>query len=283
MSGAAFEWKFAGVSVIGKQHEDAGGRCEDAWSFARAEGQAVLSVCVSDGAGSARMGYLGAEITCEVASSWLAENFETCLTQSEEETRVQLSSVIRQAIGDAASEESLPLKSFACTLILLAVCADRRWIAAHLGDGAIVAIVNDAAKALSVPQKGEFANETFFITDDDASQNICILKMESAEDTSANAFFLFTDGLEASLVNRHTKQVAPVLSKMGTWLSHYTEAEVAQGLEEQITKVFRERTSDDCTIAVVTAVPLSTHLPSIHDGPCESSPEHAESTEDQES
>lgn len=278
MSGVAVEWKLAGVSVIGKQHEDAGGRCEDAWSFARAEAQAVLSVCVSDGAGSARMGYLGAEITCKVASSWLAENFEMCLIQPQEETRVQLSDVIRQAICNAASEQTLPLKSFACTIIALAVCEDGRWFAAHLGDGAIVAIINDAAEALSVPQKGEFANETFFVTDDDASQNICILKADSTENTSATSFFLFTDGLEASLVNRHTKQVAPVLCKMGTWLNHYTEAEVTQGLEEQVTKVFRERTSDDCTIAVLAAVPLS-----IDNGPCEASSEPAESTEDQES
>ena len=248
-------WKLAGASVIGSQHRDSGGRCEDAWSSVRrkcSDCQEILSVCVCDGAGSTSHGWLGARVSSRVLSSWLADNFDSVFANSAEDNRWAICSVAKRAIRCLAGKAELLLRDYACTVVAIAANTDGRWIAVHLGDGAIIGRFQDGLRPISFPRKGEFANETFFITDEDAAENLEVkLSVECDTVTAATAFALFTDGVEVTLVNRHTRQVAPALAHMLDWLVGHAEDEVSQDLEEQLKSVFQQRTGDDCTLAMM--------------------------------
>ena len=250
----ASRWKVAGASVIGKQHEQAGGRCEDAWSSARrvlTNGHEALAVCVSDGAGSAANGWAGAQMTSRVLANWLVENIEMIFSVVAKDRKRLIVSRSKRVLRRAAVSSGAALKSYACTIVAALTTTDGRWLTAHLGDGAIVGAFGGALRAVSVPRKGEFANETFFVTDNDATESIDIQSGGTDDPSpSPTAFALFTDGVEGSLVNRRTGEISPVLANMFDWLVNNPESEVAAALEQNLNQVFRERTGDDCSLAV---------------------------------
>jgi serine/threonine protein phosphatase PrpC len=238
------------------QHENAGGRCEDAWHIARRVvaglDQEVVAACVCDGAGSASRGWLGASLVSKLVSSWLVENFVTVLKLSKNDASHEIVAVAKRHLRRLASKSRVQFREFACTTVAVAVAQDGRWISVHLGDGGIVGQFDNGLKAVCVPKKGEFANETFFITDDDAATNIDIqFSSQSNGATSPCGFALFTDGVEASLVNRRSKQVAPALATILGWLQENPEEEVSKAIEKNLTDMFRRKTGDDCTLALL--------------------------------
>jgi len=247
-------WKVAGASVIGKQHEQAGGRCEDAWSSVRRAlpcGHEALAVCVSDGAGSAESGWTGAQIVSRVLANWLVDNMEEVFGGVADDRKRVIASTLKRVLRRAASGSGAALKSYACTIVATLTTTDGRWLAVHLGDGAIVGSFGGSLRIVSAPRKGEFANETFFVTDNDAIESIDIQSGEAGDPTPPpEAFALFTDGVEGSLVNRHTGAVSKVLAEMFSWLMSNPETEVAAALECNLAQVFRDRTGDDCTLAI---------------------------------
>lgn len=252
----ASRWKVAGASVIGKQHEQAGGRCEDAWSSSRralASGHEALAVCVSDGAGSAENGWAGAQMTSRVLANWLVDNIEKVFGEDAADRKRLIASTLKRILRRAAASSGAALKSYACTIVAVLTTTDSRWLTVHLGDGAIVGSFGGALRAVSVPRKGEFANETFFVTDSDAIESIDIQSGEIMAGNSSPppcAFALFTDGVEGSLVNRRTGEVSKAFGGMFDRLLKDSETEVAAALEYTLTHVFRERTGDDCSLAI---------------------------------
>jgi len=249
-------WRVAAASVIGKQHEDAGGRCEDAWYITRrvvpGVDQEVVATCVCDGAGSASRGWLGAALVSKLVSSWLVANFVRMQEMSKEDVGHEVVATAKRSLRRLAAKEHINLREFACTIVAVAVAQDGRWVAIHLGDGGIIGQFSTGLKPVSVPKKGEFANETFFVTDDDAATNIDIqMSSSTAEPTSPSGFALFSDGVEASLVNRRSMEVAPVLATMLGWLIENSEEEVTEAIEANLKTVFRQKTGDDCTLALL--------------------------------
>jgi len=250
----ASRWKVAGASVIGKQHEQAGGRCEDAWSSARRAllgGHEALAVCVSDGAGSAANGWAGAQMASRVLATWLVDNIEKVFGGVADDRKRVIASTLKRVLRRAADRSGAALKSYACTIVAVLATTDGRWLTVHLGDGAIVGSFGGTLRAVSVPRKGEFANETYFVTDNDAIESIDIQGGDACDSTPPpSAFALFTDGVEGSLVNRRTAEVSRVLADMFDWLVDNPETEVAAALERNLSQVFRERTGDDCSLAI---------------------------------
>ena len=254
------QWKIAGSSVIGRQHEDAGGRCEDAWSSSRRAmpcGQDALAVCVSDGAGSAANGWIGAQMTSKVLANWLAENVEKMFECDHDDRKWSIAATLKRILRRAAERSGAEIKSYACTVVAVLVVTDGRWLTVHLGDGAVIGKVDGELKALSLPRKGEFANETFFVTDNDAAESLDIqVSSEYESANSVTAFALFTDGVESSLVNRRTGEVSRVLGDMFGWLGSNSEQDVSAALESNLLQVFRQRTGDDCSLALVVHEPI---------------------------
>jgi hypothetical protein len=91
--------------------------------------------------------------------------------------------------AQAKSHEGDP-RDYACTLVFI-VAGAQQTICGQIGDGAI--IVNDGA-SLDValwPDTGEYANQTFFVTQDDSHLRLQVKQYGPIQD-----FVLFSDGLQ---------------------------------------------------------------------------------------
>jgi hypothetical protein len=125
----------------------------------------TLVAVVSDGAGSASFGRQGAALTCRTISE-RARRYFTCSGEfpAEEEVWPWICQV-RERIDRAAAARGLARREFSCTLI--AVFANSLGtMVLHIGDGAAVARMDEDWSAMSWPAHGEYAAQTFFITDD---------------------------------------------------------------------------------------------------------------------
>jgi hypothetical protein len=115
-------------------------------------------------------------------------------------------------------------------------------------------------RTVSAPRKGEHANQTFFVTEDDAPDNLRVVRGDRTGNVGAAlGFALFTDGIEGSLVDRREGKVAPALRGMFGWLRGNPESEVSDALRCNLEDVFRPRSQsgDDCTLVLVVEHVLS--------------------------
>jgi hypothetical protein len=196
-----------------------------------------------------------------VLANWLVNNTEKVFGGVADDRKRVISSALKRVLRRAASGSGAALKSYACTVVATLTVTDGRWLTVHLGDGGIVGSFGGALRIVSAPRKGEFANETFFVTDNDAVESIDIQSGEAGDPTPPpEAFALFTDGVEGSLVNRRTGEVSRVLATMFDWLVNNPEADVAAALETNLKDVFRERSGDDCSLAITVQQPHPTDM-----------------------
>lgn len=249
------QWRCAGASVIGVQHERNGGKCEDAWSCYRISTSIpeVLAVCVCDGAGSAPRGWEGANAISRLAAEWLAANFDWAFAAADETLKAAVFSSIKDGLHVLASDSGTALEDYACTMVALTLASDGRWFVLHLGDGSVIGQLGDEIKVISPPMKGEFVNETYFVTDGDAVANTAVVRSsDPLNDAPPRGFAIFTDGIESSLLNRHNYQVAmPVIRQMFGWLRENPEPQVTEALQINLKEVFRSKSGDDCTLVLV--------------------------------
>ena len=126
-----------------------------------------MVAAVADGASSAALGEVGARIAAWTAAATV------CLSQQrapwpedEDAWRLCLTEAIttaRVAVAAEAIARQVPIREFATTLILV-VATSALVAVMQVGDGAVVVgDGNDNLVSLTVPQGGEYANETTFL------------------------------------------------------------------------------------------------------------------------
>lgn len=244
-------WRCVGACLRGRQHAHLGGRCEDAWAMRRFVNGTGLAVCISDGAGTAPWGYLGARLVCRFAVRWLEENRDRAFSLPLPHLRCAFSRYLRAWLSRLADKKQAPMQDFACTVAALLVDSERGWVVFHVGDGAVVGLLNQMTGVVSLPMKGEFANQTVFLTDEDAPQSLAVYRGDLPSGDDAYGFLLFTDGLEGSLVNRRTGEVANAATKLIRWLHTHDETTIRLLIENSLQNLFCHLTDDDCTIVIL--------------------------------
>tara|TARA_Y100000991_G_scaffold215389_1_gene205644 strand:- start:2159 stop:2902 length:744 start_codon:yes stop_codon:yes gene_type:complete len=156
---------------------------------------AVIVVC--DGAGSKTFGGVGSNYLCRVIIRYLR------LTKPSDhaifrKTIERAIDSFRRIIERLCRQKNLKvtLEDFACTMMVCfrQMCPDRTLnYCAHLGDGAIFYLDSafESAEFVSLPENGEYANQTYFVTD----KNWCDhLRIPSLPDGAFN-LILMTDGV----------------------------------------------------------------------------------------
>ncbi|MDQ4078059.1 MAG: protein phosphatase 2C domain-containing protein [Chloroflexota bacterium] len=159
-------WRIVGASVQGTSHQRADLPCQDAYSIQVVEDETLL-IAVADGAGSAPCAEEGAQHAVEQAMAAMRSVLKVPTPDTEEAWITGLTGVFeqaRQALQELAHRQDRPLSQFATTLLCTMVT--EQWlIAGQIGDGVIVAHTGDDALFTVVePQRGEYANETRFLT-----------------------------------------------------------------------------------------------------------------------
>ena len=183
-------WTWALASARGTSHEATRDPCQDASFCCTPSGKpSTLIGVVSDGAGSAACGGLGARVVVRTLVTQIRELLARGGELDDEALRTVLDAA-RDRIAHVAATRQLAPRDFAATVIA-AIANSAGTTVLHIGDGSAVAEDRDGAwHALSWPAHGEYASTTYFVTDDAPQLRITRSELPS------RTLVLFTDGLE---------------------------------------------------------------------------------------
>lgn len=250
------QWKFAGASVIGTSHESKGKECEDSWGGVISKTGEILCLCVADGAGTAIHARIGATKTTKWLPKRLTNDFDVIFASNDESLRTLICTELQNHLRRVAKRRGHDLCDYACTVVAVVLHCDGRWLAFHIGDGGIVGLFEDGLHIISAPKKGEYANETFFITNHLPEQYMSIIRSDSFRDNvRLKGVALFSDGVEGSLIDRRENTVAKAVEKMIGWLKDNKRKKSERALKKSLEETFRKKSSDDCTVAICLCPP----------------------------
>lgn len=248
-------WKFAAASVVGTSHlKSPEGLCQDSHAIAYLKSASSLIGVVSDGAGSASHAHIGSRLTCEVIIRE-AEGVDPALLFTESFARDTIEKV-RAALFAEADREELTIRDFACTMLVSIISAKQAsfW---QVGDGAICVRVtgDNQYRCIYWPEKGDYANITFFVTDLRAQEETQV----ALHQTEIVEVAMFTDGIERLALDFMARQahtgffngLFPHLSR----LPEGSSPELAKLIEGFLaSERVNKRTDDDKTLILASRI-----------------------------
>ena len=186
-------WHVVGASVQGTAHKKGDTACQDAHGYRLLPNDTLLAA-VADGAGSADRSAEGAVLAVAEILDVITAAVNVQLPATETKWCAVLSNAFaktQHALTQLAEAEESSRRLFATTLTC--AVATGQWLAvAQIGDG--VAVAQDEAGKLFLtltPQRGEYANETAFLTMKQALDHVEIKIYHQP----VQALVLMTDGL----------------------------------------------------------------------------------------
>lgn len=253
-------WKIIQASIPGSSHCQSGRGCEDeclADIFSAPDGEEVFVGLIADGAGSVKRGRTGARIACECGMNAI----EGWIKGAGSFSGINLAAVTAwveemvKKIKEAADSEALTIRDYACTLLGVVIGKELS-VFFQVGDGSIV--INDGAGFVPMfwPDSGEYANMSYFITDDDAILHLRIRVCPSAPDEVA----IFSDGLQRlALVYESKSAHNPFFQPMFSVLRK-SASDDCHSLSDQLANFLNspkvnERTDDDKSMILATRRP----------------------------
>jgi len=264
-------WRWAAASIAGTSHRAAGTDCQDAHAAAvRSDG--VLVAAVADGAGSAPHSARGAAVAAAAAVGTLLRDggpagggsegtraadrdVEARRARDAERLAAALQAA-RAAVQVLADAEGWPVRDLACTLSC-AIVRPEGVLAAQIGDGLIVAVGPDGVvTAVTMPQRGDYANETTFLTSEGAVA--AALDAMTRADVDVAAVVLLTDGLlrlalDVATATPHAAFFQP-LARFAAAIDDVEKATAHLAAFLDSPRV-RARTDDDLTLLVAATGP----------------------------
>jgi len=213
--------------------------CQD--YIARHIGGEAVVVVLCDGAGSVVHSELAAQSVAEHFSKEFAENFYYWECMDEENFR---HSLLKEA--QACTNES-GVKN-ACTFLLCAISYEGRLLWCHIGDGCIFGCFYEGPRVISEPENGEELNMTYFVSSADVVEHIHRGELQVDEETM---IVMCSDGISDNLWKREENKFAPAFLTFQKWMETYSEQEVSDVLGTNLREVFREKTEDDMSIAIM--------------------------------
>lgn len=245
-------WHVIGASVQGTSHQTRGVPCQDAHACRVLPGGAIL-VAVADGAGTAERSDEGARCAVE----GVIASLETALAEGPPKEDADWDALLvegfhqaRQAIAEFAEAERVSPRALATTLTCAVVSGE--WLAVgQIGDGVVVARGEDGHLfAACEPQHGEYASETFFLTMEEALQQVEVRVYAQ----SIAALAVMTDGLVRLAMDLANSE--PYLPFFQPLLAFAAQVEDKAAAQEQLEALLaservNERTDDDKTLVLV--------------------------------
>jgi len=223
-------WLVARASVQGTSHARTGQPCQDSSGVGEDPPDGILIAAVADGAGSAALSADGSRIASSAATQEAAKLMRSHVQPVYEGV---LQEILQQAFRHARNEleaeaqrQEKSIRDFATTL-LLTVCAPEITGAAQIGDGAMIAgkDAESGYQLLCVPQRGEYANITNFITATNWQDTLDITTRRGGVSRVA----MFSDGIQNIALNAAADNAphAPFFNPLFRWVDGQTDAEAA--------------------------------------------------------
>jgi hypothetical protein len=192
-------WSVFGASVSGKNHKITNTPCQDAYNYCRLDTDWILAV-VCDGAGSARYSDWAARFTADsfsagISSAIAAKRFDKERWTIDRWSAMTLNILlnISHELERQADKQKATIQDFACTFMAI-LAHPALTFTAHIGDGRMAYLnKNGEWNAGIIPFRGEYVNETAFLTSDNSLQQYLQMGVIAEE---IEAFALLTDGCE---------------------------------------------------------------------------------------
>ena len=187
-------------STTGLYHKNEGLISQDYFAFKQTS-QRIVAV-VSDGAGSAKYGRIGAKCVCETATRILSRADFSQIKQSIiDGIQSSRDILINHRLNKQKNENGLI--DFAATVVGVVV-QKNKGIFFHIGDGAGIALSENKTDSyiISEPENGIFSSETFFYTMDDWKDS---LRFTTFKD--ASSLFLMTDGVTKFALKKDERNI----------------------------------------------------------------------------
>jgi len=254
------------ASATGDSHVASGTECQDAFDYCYSADHEWLAVAVCDGAGSSK--------NSGIASSFVSERFSKELIKiATRLSKRQFGSwvtdevlnavlTIRRELREIAKSDDL--KDFHTTLVAVLLgpassLGGRAGLAVHIGDGAIfggdlghdretsTCYLDKKFHIFSHPENGEYANETYFVTETQWIKRIRVTPLQKTDWIA-----LATDGgCSVALTNNQTPR-APFLPDLITKIVSADHDEYHEILGSMLKDPeIRSLTDDDKTIVVL--------------------------------
>jgi len=251
-------WKAIARSVMGVSHQHQGQPCQDAGAYRRLDGGILLGA-IADGAGSVNHAEIGAQLVVQSSLDFLQRWHEFALRRGERQwvekldqgkTRRFFEHLLQRLHHDLrqqANQLNCDMSCLAATLLVF-IAHPQGLIALQVGDGFLVVHRGDGHyQILFTPDKGEFANETVFITSENAVQS---LQVYHSSDPVA-FICASTDGLEnVAIKQRDWSAFPPFFQPLEIYLQETPDPEEEPDYLENFLNSERlnQRTQDDKTL-----------------------------------
>lgn len=255
----AAEWAVAAAAVPGRAHAALDLPCQDALAY-RTGPDGLLVLALADGAGSAELSDRGARTavdeTLDALSAALAEDLPSS-PEGWSEVLATAFEWARLELEFLAAEERRPLRDFATTLTCVAAVGD--WLAvASLGDGVVVAGDGGELTTINTLQRGEYANETVFLTQEDVLDHLQIC----VQTCPVNRLAVMSDGLtRLALRFPSLEPHAPFFDPLFAFLEQAAAAGENGSAGERLADFLNsprvnERTDDDKSLLLALRCPI---------------------------
>ncbi len=250
------KWHVVGASVAGTSHQKNDIPCQDAHGHRVLLNGAVV-IAVADGAGTASRSDEGAQRAVKQALDSLERDLAYSVPRTEFEWQRLMKAAFRQAREDIdrhAKWENASLREFAATLTC-AVASSEGLAVGQVGDCLAVAQEgpDDPLFVTTQLQRGEYANETFFLTLKNALDELQVHVYPPVQ-----TLVLMSDGVVRLAVNAVDNE--PHLPFFQPLLKFVAEMEQEKKAQEQLAAFLAServsaRTDDDKTLVLAVSVP----------------------------
>ena len=239
-------WKTTEYTAAGRRHLRDGIPCQDKVCTYRNGNVTVITL--ADGAGCAKMSHFGAEAVTRCISRELGEHFERYFEESDALiVRQRFCSKMLEALKKTQAKLHCDLRDLSSTLLAVAVSGTRHFIV-HIGDGVIGYLKDDEIKTATYPHNGDFANETFFTTDNSVISHMRIIK---GDDEKIHGFVLMSDGTGNVLFDKKTGKLSRGIRRIMQMSVMCPEHSMQSLLSDTFDSLVLKLTQDDCSISVL--------------------------------
>lgn len=251
------DWRAVAATHTGTGHVRADLPCQDAAAYrifnGNGTGRPVLVAAVSDGAGSASRSEAGARTAVDTALFHIGQ----LLAAQRGDVVPELPDMLRQSVCAAhqdiallAERENIERSEYATTLLLAVHLGDFLGTA-QVGDGAVVAGDGEGRYFLATePERGEYANETRFVTAlaDAETPQIGVHEM-----SQCSRLAMFTDGIQNLVLDYNDgapKPFPPFFDRAFEWfLAQPDDVKAYAGMRQFLgSPSIQQRTDDDVTL-----------------------------------
>jgi hypothetical protein len=206
-------------------------------------------MAIADGAGSSAHSDVGAQFAVHAAVEAIGAALEGG-EQLSYDSGLAICDSARTRLFEISSSRNIPIRDLACTLLFAAV-SEREAFFGQLGDGAWV--VTSGAKLIPAtwPFRGEYANETCFLTSPNWSKPFECRCVQGPVDSVAG----FTDGIQSLVLHYQSRTVfEPFFEPLLKVLRYSPSPEklVAPLQDFLTTEEVRNRTDDDRTLVLAS-------------------------------